>query len=78
MNPKGAVGVDPERSSARPKPLKEQGIVQFIETLRTDLDGMLRARLREELDDVLRLLIDRALWWMVLTKPTSCLMLLYS
>ena len=61
MTPKDAVGVELERSGARPKSLKEQGLAQFIETLRTDLDDMLRARLREELDDVLRLLIDRAL-----------------
>ena len=75
MSPKGPVAVQPGRSGAGPRPLKEQGVAQFIETLRTDLDDILRARLREEIDDVLRLLIDRAL---LLDSTHEANILLYS
>ena len=61
MNPKDVSAVQPARTAPKPSASQETGLSGFIDALRSDLDDILRAKLKEELDDVLRLLIDRAL-----------------
>lgn len=61
MNSQDISAVQPTRAAPKPSASQQTSVSAFVGALRSDLDDILRARLKEELDDVIRLLIDRAL-----------------